>query len=125
MTLRAAREGEGDRPWPEECLEAERRFGHPKARLYPLVGLQGGVSTPRGQGTLVSTVGRPGGEDCVRVLLTRGGKMINDGKGKRTRGTVEIPADKVAPYGRGAPLPPGRAEEYDAGSEQRGKEGEA
>lgn len=25
--------------WPAECLEAERRFGVPQARLYPLIGL--------------------------------------------------------------------------------------
>jgi hypothetical protein len=39
-------------PWPEECLEAERRFGgQPHARLFPLLGLE--VATPRGRGVLV------------------------------------------------------------------------
>ena len=37
--------------WPPECLDAERRFGVPHARLFPLIGRR--VSTPAGDGTLV------------------------------------------------------------------------
>ncbi len=36
--------------WPPECLEAERRFGHYHARLYPLMGKQ--VVTLEGRGEL-------------------------------------------------------------------------
>jgi hypothetical protein len=37
--------------WPAECREAERRFGIPHARLFPLIGRR--VSTLAGDGTLV------------------------------------------------------------------------
>ena len=37
-------------PWPAACLEAERRFGQPHARLFPLIGQT--VSTPNGAGVL-------------------------------------------------------------------------
>jgi len=36
--------------WPVECLEAERRFGHPAARLYPLLDRK--VETSQGPGRL-------------------------------------------------------------------------
>lgn len=36
--------------WPPECLESEKRFGCPEARLYPLLGKE--VRTPEGTGTL-------------------------------------------------------------------------
>ena len=36
--------------WPPECLEAERRFGHYHARLYPLIGKR--VVTRKGRGKL-------------------------------------------------------------------------
>lgn len=42
---------ERERQWPPASLEAERRFGHYSARLYPLLGTQ--VRTPRGTGRLV------------------------------------------------------------------------
>lgn len=41
----------GDQVWPPESLEAERRFGHSAARLYPFVGRR--VSTPHGPGRLM------------------------------------------------------------------------
>ncbi len=37
-------------PWPPESLDCERRFGHPSARLYPLLGHR--VETPQGPGEL-------------------------------------------------------------------------
>ena len=37
--------------WPAACLDSERRFGRPEARLYPLLGQS--VRTPAGTGTLV------------------------------------------------------------------------
>jgi TubC N-terminal docking domain len=37
--------------WPTECLESERRFGQPHARLFPLLGRR--VATPKGRGRLL------------------------------------------------------------------------
>jgi hypothetical protein len=37
--------------WPPECLDAERRFRMPHARLFPLLG--GPVTTPAGPGELL------------------------------------------------------------------------
>lgn len=39
-----------DVPWPHECLDSERSFGHYAARLYPL--LEKKVWTPKGTGRL-------------------------------------------------------------------------
>lgn len=36
--------------WPPESLDSERRFDHPAARLYPLIGKR--VRTPFGTGML-------------------------------------------------------------------------
>ena len=47
----AASQAQGAPAWPEPCLAAERRFGRPEARLYPLLGQS--VRTPAGTGTLV------------------------------------------------------------------------
>ena len=49
-------------PWPPACLDAERRFGHSSARLYPYLGRQ--VRTPRGTGQLVQVF-----TDWATVLL--------------------------------------------------------
>ena len=40
--------------WPAECLAAERKHGHPLARLYPLVGRT--VQTPLGPARLVAAL---------------------------------------------------------------------
>jgi len=40
--------------WPEECLAAEREFGHPCGRLFPLVGKT--VRTPAGCGRLIAAL---------------------------------------------------------------------
>ena len=39
--------------WPEESIQAERKFGSFHARLYPFLRQKGAVSTPYGTGTLV------------------------------------------------------------------------
>jgi len=41
----------GETVWPPECLDTERRFRVPYARLFPLLG--GPVTTPAGPGTLL------------------------------------------------------------------------
>lgn len=62
-----ASEAERDwRIWPEECLASERKFGHSAARLFPLIGVSGGVMTPHGQGTLFNAR-----SDGCQVVLTR------------------------------------------------------
>ncbi|HEV2491966.1 MAG TPA: hypothetical protein VG204_02720 [Terriglobia bacterium] len=48
--------------WPPASLEAERKFGHAAARLYPFLGKQ--VRTPRGSGQLVQVF-----TDRVAMLL--------------------------------------------------------
>ena len=40
--------------WSPECLDAERRFGVPYARLFPLIGSR--VQTARGQGKLLQVL---------------------------------------------------------------------
>lgn len=42
--------------WPQECLDAAKRFQHPAARLYPLLGMT--VRTPRGRGRLLQVLRR-------------------------------------------------------------------
>jgi hypothetical protein len=48
--------------WPPESLEAERRLGHPHARLFPFIGRK--VRTPEGPGTLLQVFA-----DRATVLL--------------------------------------------------------
>ncbi len=43
--------GPESQSWSPESLEAQRKFGEPSARLYPLIGLR--VRTPRGTGKLL------------------------------------------------------------------------
>lgn len=83
--------------WSEECLESERKFGVRVARLYPLLELQGGVLTPKGQGTLKQALS--GG--CL-VLLTRGAATATRMNGKKYRPLIEFPVEDVTPYRRGA-----------------------
>lgn len=56
--------------WPPECLEAERRFGHYHARLYPLMGRR--VVTPEGRGGL------------WRVFANSIGVILDSGSGQVT-----------------------------------------
>ncbi len=54
--------GGPERAWPPASLEAERRFSHSSARLYPFLGSR--VRTPRGTGQLIQVF-----TDRVAVLL--------------------------------------------------------
>ena len=53
--------------WPRECLECERRFGQPHARLFPLIDRM--VMTPSGRGRLIQVFA-----DRVVVVLKTGGQ---------------------------------------------------
>lgn len=56
-------------PWPEASLDAERRFGHRAARLYPF--LRKRIGSTQGEGVLLRV-----GDDCVDVELDNApGKM--------------------------------------------------
>ena len=44
-------------PWPEACLESQRRFGERHARLFPLIKKK--VQTPVGSGILFSVLSSP------------------------------------------------------------------
>lgn len=83
------------RIWPEECLASERKFGHRAARLYPLIGVAGGVMTRHGQGTLFNVR-----SDGCQVVLTRGRKTGRRQSGERYRPLKEFPVDAIEPYGR-------------------------
>lgn len=52
----------GQRSWPLESLDAERRFGQPHAKLFPFIGRK--VRTPEGPGTLIQVF-----RDRVTVVL--------------------------------------------------------
>ncbi len=67
--------------WPPECLAAERKFGVPSAKLYPL--LNHLVLTPEGPGKLLSVF-----QDRVEVHLQ------GESKTRRFRpGEIAISAD--------------------------------
>jgi len=50
-TAKTDKRGTEEADWPSECLDYERRFGQPHARLFPLIGKR--VTTPRGDGMLL------------------------------------------------------------------------
>lgn len=79
--------------WSEECLDSERKFGVRVARLYPLLEVEGGVLTPKGQGTLKQALS--GG--CL-VLLTRGAASAKRMNGKSYRPVRIFPVEKIEPY---------------------------
>jgi hypothetical protein len=90
----AARREERERSvWPAESLEAEKKAGAYVARLYPFLGVERGVSTPKGQGTLHSA--RSSG---CQVLLTRQKATAHLGGGKMFRPCVEFMPEEIAPY---------------------------
>lgn len=70
---------EASEGWPPESFEAEARFGHRTARLYPFLGRQ--VLTPYGPGVLHQVI-----EARCQVAI----------EGREDR-TVEVPADLVRP----------------------------
>jgi len=65
--------------WPPESFEAEARFGHRAARLYPLLGRR--VLTPYGPGVLHQVI-----EARCRIAV-----------GGDPERTIEVPADLVGP----------------------------
>lgn len=84
------------RIWPPESLEAERKAGAYVARLYPFLRVQGGVSTPKGQGTLFQAFSA----GCL-VLLTRQKATGDLGHGKKFRPLTEFMPKEIEPYRRG------------------------
>lgn len=84
------------RIWPPESLEAERKAGAYVARLYPFLRVQGGVRTPKGQGTLYSAH-----SSGCQVLLTRQKATADLGGGKKFRPLAEFPPEEIEPYRRG------------------------
>lgn len=85
-----------DARWPEACLASERKFGQRVARLYPLIGVGGGVATPVGQATLFTAF-----SSGCQVLPTRGRPERVDATGKMYRPLVEVTVEEVEPYPKG------------------------
>ena len=83
--------------WPPESLEAEKKAGAYVARLYPFVGVQGGVRTPKGQGTLVQAF-----SSGCQVQLTRQKATGFDANGKKFRPLTTFVPEEIEPYRRGA-----------------------
>lgn len=86
------------RIWSEASLESERKFGSRAARLYPLIGAEGGIKTPLGQGTLFTVF-----ESGCQVSLMRGGNTGRDANGKPYKPLREFAVEEIEPYrgGRG------------------------
>ncbi len=84
--------------WSQECLESEERFGQRVARLYPLLGVENGVRTPEGIGTLLQAFSSEAG---CRVLLMKTRATAKDLNGKAYRPTTEFEVEEIEPYGRG------------------------
>ncbi|MDP9440297.1 MAG: hypothetical protein M3P49_16425 [Actinomycetota bacterium] len=83
--------------WPPESLEAERKAGAYVARLYRFLRVEGGVKTPKGQGTLHSAH-----SSGCQVLLTRQKATGELGGGKRFRPLVEFEPEEIEPYRKGS-----------------------
>ena len=84
--------------WSERSIEDhEKAGGAAAALLYSLIGLEGGVDTPKGQATLYST--RSSG---CQVLLTRQKATGAYGDGKKFRPLVEFPPEEITPYRKGS-----------------------
>lgn len=93
--------------WPAACLESEERFGRPAARLYPLLGVENGVKTPLGPGTLLQAFDDSPGEARPGAMVLhlrprswlerwRGGKLV-----ERRPAADFVPVEEVEPYRRG------------------------
>ncbi len=82
--------------WSQECLESEERFGQRVARLYPLLGVENGVRTPQGIGTLLQAF-----STGCQVLLMKTRATAKDLNGKFYRPTTEFEVEEIVPYGRG------------------------
>lgn len=80
------------RIWRGECLASERKFGHRSARLYPLIGAEGGIKTPLGQGTLFTVF-----ESGCQVSLTRGRNTGRDANGKPYKPLRVFAVEEIEP----------------------------
>ena len=72
--------------WSQESLDYAKRFQHPAARLYPLLGKV--VQTSRGRGQLLQVLGRAAavaleGKDDVTYLPWQKVFPVNSGRKKR------------------------------------------
>lgn len=81
------------RIWSEASLESERKFGSRAARLFPLIGVQGGVKVPDGQATLFTVF-----ESGCQVLLTRGRNTGRDANGKPYKPLKVFAVEEIEPY---------------------------
>lgn len=83
--------------WSERSIEDhEKAGGAPAALLYSLTGVEGGVSTPRGQATLWQAFST----GCL-VLLTRQKATGFGSNGKKFRPCVTFMPEEIEPYGGG------------------------
>jgi hypothetical protein len=87
--------GEAELRWSEESLASERKFGQRIARLYPLLGVENGVRTPEGIGTLLQAIGR---EARVLLMRTKPSEASRDLDGKPYRPMTSFPVEDVRPY---------------------------
>lgn len=83
--------------WSTESIESYRKFSHESALLYPLT-TRGGrnfgaVSTPAGQGSLVSVLG-----DTCRVLLVRRRRVSGQSGSRQYQPTENFSTGDVKPY---------------------------
>lgn len=83
--------------WSTESIECYEKFGHLEALLYPLITKDGrnfgSISTPLGQGSLVSVLG-----GTCRVLLTRQRRATKQASGREYQPTEDFPTSYVKPY---------------------------
>ncbi len=83
--------------WSEQSIEDfEKAGGAPAALLYPLIGLENGVETPRGVGTLWQAFS----SGCL-VLLSRQKATGLHANGKKFRPLTRFDVNDIAPYGKG------------------------
>lgn len=86
--------------WSEGCLDSERRFGSRVARLYPLVGVRGGIETPLGQGTLLQAIADSPGRPGAMVEHVHPRAFFWD-DGKKRAAAVFVAVENVKPYRKG------------------------
>lgn len=84
------------RGFTPDDIDRARRFQRPCTALYGLVGVPGGVSTPKGQGTLLRAF-----SDEALVVLTRGGATESYKGGLVQPPALSFSPEDVSPAGRG------------------------
>ena len=87
--------------WSGACLESERKYGHRVARLYPLIGVQNGVRTPLGIGTLLQAFEDRPGQPGAMVFHLRPRSWIWE-KGRKRPAADFVGVEDVEPYAAGA-----------------------